>query len=195
MNLKRGFRRITLLLSILVGIICAGTTIGILIDKRSSALRQLAKCEEEFRMSIPVEDPNGRPAGWPELSLEKYPSYSDYLHELSTFLVIYRNTKLSVLSGEEDKKYRQEHNIPPDSTDRFYTEEAMKFIRKYGSCVEKAGLLMGARNSYWASLSTNEFIGLLVLTGLGCAIAGFCGVWLVYGLIKWLVLGFYVDTS
>ncbi len=191
MNPKRGFRRIALVLAILVGIVCAGTALGMLINKRSSALRHLAKCEEEFFGSIPVAGPNERPKGWPEWS--KYPSYSDYLQELSTFLFI-AQLNLPLLSGEEDKKYREEHNIPPDSTDRFYTDEAMKIVRKYGTCFEKARLLREAY-SFWASLSTSKFISLLVLTGLGCAIGGFCGVWFVYKLIKWLVLGFCVDTS
>ena len=191
MNLKRGFRRITLILAILVGIVCGGTAIGMLIDKRSSALRHLAKCEEEFIGSIPVADPNERPAGWPEWSSAT--SYSEHLQKLSRFLFVVQ-VNLPLLSGGEDKKYREEHNIPPGNTDRFYTDEAMKIVRKYGTCFEKARLLMDAY-SFWASLSTSEFIGLLVLTGLGSAIAGFFGVWLVYRLIKWLVLGFYVDTG
>ena len=193
MNLKSGFRRITLILAILVGIICGGTAIGILMDKRSSAIRHLAQCEKEFSKSIPVGDPNERPAGWPKWSSEKYSSYSNYLHHVSSFLFsVWIN--LPLLYGEEDKKYREEHNIPPDSTDRFYTDEAIKIVRKYGECFEKSRLLMSAY-SFWASLSTSGFIGLLVLMSLGCAIAGFCGTWFVYGIISWMVFGFQQDIG
>ncbi len=60
----------------------------------------------------------------------------------------------------------------------------------------------GYADASWIMLSTNKFVGLLVLAGLGSAIAGFCGVWLsyflvgpVYELIKWLKLGFRIDTG
>ena len=193
MNLKRGFRRIMLILAILVGIICGGTSIGILMDKRNSALTHLAECEKEFLGSIPVGDPNERPAGWPEWSSEKYSSFSNYLQHVSSFLFTVR-INLPLLYGEEHEKYVEEHNIPPDSTDRFYNDEAMKIVRKYGKCFEKSRLLMSAY-SFWASLSTSGFIGLFVLMSLGCAIAGFCGTWLVYGIISWLVVGFHQDIG
>jgi len=132
MNLKRGFRRIVLILATLAGIICGVTAFEMQIDKRSSALRHLAECKNEFVLSIPVGE---KPAGW-----ERYTSSSV---ELSLFLY---NTYLNLpmLSGEEDKKYREEHNIPPDSPNRFYTDESVEFMRKYGSCVKKAESLIWA---------------------------------------------------
>lgn len=56
--------------------------------------------------------------------------------------------------------------------------------------VEQEGRLEQARNNFWAKLSIIQAFATCVLTG----IAGFCGVWLVYKLIEWLVLGFYVHT-
>jgi len=57
--------------------------------------------------------------------------------------------------------------------------------------VEQKGRLEQARNDFWAKLSIIQAFAICVLTG----IAGFCGVWLVYKLIEWLVLGFCVDTG
>ena len=195
MNLKCGFRRITLVSAILVAIICGGTSIGILIDKRSSALRHLAKCEEEFRESIPAMT-NGRPAGWPEWarwpewSPERHSSFSDYLYELSMFLFVAQVNLPRVYREryEEEKKYKEEHNIPFDSTDRFYTDEAMKTMRKYGTCFKKAGSLLNAHDSCPAVLP-------IVLISLGFAIAGFCCTWFIFGIVRWLVVGFHQDIG
>jgi len=57
--------------------------------------------------------------------------------------------------------------------------------------VEQEERLEQARNNFWAKFSIIQSFAICVLTG----IAGFCGVWLVYKLIEWLVLGFYVDTG
>ena len=196
MNLKCGFRRVTLVFAVLVGIICGGTAIGMLIYERNSALRHLDKCEKEFIGSVPVAGPNERPAGWPEWSSES--SYSDYLQELSTYLFL-KQLNLPWVPLEEEKKYKEEHEIPQDRRGPFLTEEGMKFMRTYGKCIEKARLLMVARSSFGAGLSTSE----IVLIGLGCAIAGFCGIWLVYGIIGclvvplvfWVSKGFRKDTG
>lgn len=197
MNLRRGFRRITLILAILVGIICGTTAIGMLIEKRSSELRHLDECEKEFIGSIPVADPNERPAGWPKWNSDEQ-SRSDYLKKLSIYLSN-KYWNLPVLYGEEDKKYREEHNIPPDSTKRFYTEESTKFMETYGNCVKKAHLLIDAQYTRWATMPSYS----LVLTGFCYAIGGFCGTWLVYGIIGYLVIplvfwvskGFHKDTG
>ncbi len=200
-NLRRGFRRITLLLAIVAAVICGSIAIFALIDKRVSSQKHLYKCEMEFTDSIPVADPNEMPAGWPKWSSERWPSYSDYQLKLSLFLSTI-NANLPLLTGEEDKKFREEHNVPPDSTDRFYPEEAVKFREKYGSCIEKADLLIDAYN-FWVGLSAKQFISLLVLGSLGCAIAGFCGIWAIYGLLRWAIIpivrwattGFRIDTQ
>ena len=194
MNVEKGLKRLTLFLSILIGVICGGIAIGLLIDKRSSALRHLAKCENEFSRSIPPQDPNERSIYWPKYSSEKYSSLSDYYFHLSMNLMLVREN-LPLLYGEEDRKYREEHNIPPDNTKRFYTDEAVEILRTYSKCIEKAGLLWDAHRSFWASLSTIVFIGMLVLAGLGSTLAGFCGVWLIYKLLEWLVIGFRNEKS
>ncbi len=200
-NLRRGFRRLTLLLAIVVALICVCIAVASFGYNRIRSQNHLSYCENELFKTIPVEDPNERPAGWPRRSSERWPSYSDYQLELSLFLDTI-NANLPLLTGEEDKKYREEHNVPPDSTDRFYTEEAVKFREKYGSCFEKARLLIHAHN-FWVGLSAKQFISLLVLGGLGCAIAGFCGIWAIYGLlrwaiiptIRWVIIGFRADTG
>ena len=104
-NLRRGFRRITLLLAIVAAVICGSIAIFALIDKRVSSQKHLYKCEMEFTDSIPVAYPNERPAGWPKWSSERWPSYSDYQLKLSLFLSTI-NDNLPLLTGEEVKKYK-----------------------------------------------------------------------------------------
>jgi len=164
MNPKHGFQRITLILAILVGIICGYISVSMLIDKRSTALSQLAECELEFMESI-----RGKPIRY-EWTEGK--SHSEYLQELCIVLI-----------------------------NRRYPRPDAKFMSEYGVSCEKAVLLMGA-HSYWTHLSTNEFIGLVVLIGFGCAIGGFCSTWFVYGIIRlvfvplvcWVIRGFHQDT-
>ncbi len=58
-----------------------------------------------------------------------------------------------------------------------------------------------SEESFWATLSKESLVGLCALAGIVAAVAGFCGVWtgyfvvrLVNKIIKWLILGFRVDT-
>jgi len=77
-----------------------------------------------------------------------------------------------------------------------------KFMNEYGLAFEKALLLRRAYN-YWATISTNEFIGLVVLIGFGCTIGSFCSTWFVYVIIRsvfvplvyWVIRGFHQDTG
>lgn len=160
MNLRRGLRRITLILAILVGIICGTTAIGMLIEKRSSALRRLAECEAELVESIQVEYPNERPVGWLQWSSESGPPPSDYLEKLSWSILV---TRVNL------------------------------------TCCIKAATLINAHKRFVVGLSMNE----IVLIGLGCAIAGFCGIWLLYAIIDclvvplvfWVSKGFHKDSG
>ena len=186
MNLKCGFRRITLVVSILVFIICVSITIGILMSKRSSALRHLANCEKEFLDSIPVMNLTASGV-WPIWSPERQ-SYSEYLLELGmSFENIF--AYLPVRTGEEDKKYREEHNIPPDSSARFYTDESMKIVRRFRTCIDKFRLFQIAY--YTRQLP----VGLIFLMSFGCGAAGFISTWLVYGIVCFVIKGFYNDTG
>ncbi len=156
MNLRRGLRRITLILAILVGIICGTTAIGMLIEKRSFGISHIIKCTAELAGTIRAEypDPNERPVGWLKWSSKSDPPPLDYLEKLSWSIVA---TQVNL------------------------------------NCCIKAATLIDAhkRFGFVVGLSTNE----IDLIGLGCAIAGFCGIWLLYATIVWVSKGFHRDTG
>ncbi len=175
-NLKRGFRRITLLLAIVTAVICVCIAVESARYKRIRSQNHLSYCERELVKKI-KEIPKPIPDDWPSWSSEEV--VSDYLQKLSRFL-LQKQANLHLLTTDEAKNFRD----------------------KYGSCVEKARSLLGAYN-FWVKLSTKQVIGLLVLIGLGCAIAGFCGIWAIYGLLRWAIIpivrwattGFHIDTQ
>ena len=167
-NRRRGFRRITLLIAIVVAVICGSVAVANFRYNRIRSQNHVWHCETEFLSSIPViTDPNER-AFWPdpELDIRKY---CDQCY----WVLAVKFLSLSTLKGDE---------------------ESMRFKNKCSKCFEKAQSLKDARD-FWSELSTIGYQCLLVLGGLGCAIAGFFGVWVIYGLLYWLIKGFYIDTG
>ena len=161
MNLRRGFRRITLLLAIVAAVICGYVAIESAGDIRISSQNFLSWCERELVEEI-KEIPKPIPDDWPRRSSDEV--VSDYLLKLSRFL-LQKEGNLHLLTTDEAKNFRD----------------------KYGACVKKAGWVLGAYD-FWVNLSEKQFIGLVVLIGLGCAIAGFCGMWTMYGLLRWVII-------
>jgi len=54
----------------------------------------------------------------------------------------------------------------------------------------KQSEIANAEKNFWLNSSTGEVSGMSILAGLIAAAIGFCVIWLIYYLIKWLILGF-----
>ena len=127
-NLKRGFRRITLLSAIVVAVICGVCIVSEVVYERDFVER----CERQL----------------------------EYFKD----------------AAETGK-----HNISQSDVMR------------------QARLLDKAENTFWAKLSTGQVVVLCVLAGIG----GFCGIWAIYGLLRWAIIpivrwattGFRIDTQ
>ena len=184
MNIKRGFRRITLVLAIPVSVICWFVGMWITIDKRSSALIHLSLCYDEFSRSIPVAEPNERPVGWPYRSSYGDLSDSDYLLKLYRFLESKHNNVPGPPPG-----------LPLSSEEAKKVEEYMEFFNIYDTCLKKGRSYRHAYYNFWSRIRPSVFVGICVSASLGSALAGFCGVWLTCKILEWIVVGFRDDKS
>jgi hypothetical protein len=66
-----------------------------------------------------------------------------------------------------------------------FPKEELKKIR-----VRDAEELKDLRKGFWVTLSRWQLLGLYIIGGLAGGAVGFYGVWLIYYLIEWLILGF-----
>lgn len=183
MNLKRGFRRITLLLAIVSGIFCA--SIGVLIvfiahDCAETTLR-LEEAAAQLAANSKTEKQNWRDDPVIE-DTNKLPSKRTITTE-------------ELFSTEELEKdqWVPESAVPVSITKEQALAELLR--RKAKRMAEAEQRIAKLKKGFWVNLSPGGLVGLYVLAGMGGAVTGFCGIWLVHYLLEWLVLGFCGDKS
>lgn len=178
MNLRRGFRRITLVLAITAAIIGACGVTGTIVRKRITDQAHLSECSLALTEEL-AKVPGPRPHGWPDADINNVRTKLDFVERL--------DLPIHWFLWDRFINYRYRFNT---------IEEAEAFMDKYGPSFEKARTVLDAYNS-WAGCSTKDFILKIVLIGFVSAASGFCGVWVVYfgvllihRLVKWVKLGF-----
>lgn len=156
MNWRRGFRRITLVLSIIAAICCA--TFGVfVVNGESQTARYYLESKHKIYENSWGLDIFDRVAADTDKNAEKFYYFSDPNASIAFDL-----STMASIPKEELKKMR----------------------------IRDAEELKDLRKGFWVTLSRWQLLGLYIISGLAGGAVGFYGVWLVYHLIEWLILGF-----
>lgn len=162
MNWKRGFRRITLVLAIVVGLLSAFCAVTIVTTEYKTRQQVLQNTRFDYLNKYGIETIEKK-YGLKFLPDEPTKAEVDaYKTELEKRRMELKNKR--TLSSQELLE------LWPD------TEE-----------------LLDLEKGFWVNLSTAGFVGLCVSIGLGAAVVGYCGIWLIYYFVEWLIRGFADD--
>jgi hypothetical protein len=156
MNWRRGFRRITLAMSITAAICCATIGVFVVSDEKQMATGYLDWKHENYekRWGLDIFD---RVAAETDKNMEKFYYFDDPNASIAFDL-----STMASIPKEELKKMR----------------------------IRDAEELKDLRKGFWVTLSRWQLLGLYIISSLAGGAVGFYGVWLVYYLIEWLILGF-----
>ncbi|MDD5326349.1 MAG: hypothetical protein PHY02_00875 [Phycisphaerae bacterium] len=179
MNLKRGFWRITLVLSVVGAIFCAFCAVGLVLDERDNARSYLQWKEGQYKEKYGILPPKalkGLDFSVPPDEFKKEGERKT-LDEMATTPKKKWMPKSAVLVKEP-----RGQGMFSDLVQQTAEEE----IREL-------------RNGFWVNLSEERMESICVLAFLAGGVIGFfctlVTIWLVglsvYKLIRWIVLGFY----
>ena len=179
MNWKRGFKRITHVVAIVIAVACGVIAVPLPFQWRNDVDKQQWYDADERWRNI-VEKSGMGPLEYLNLCAEERVAH-DYNMSYSDI------TQLIVNDGK----------LPDGKNPRIEVNQIIRRnINDFSEKLEKQ-----KKESFWYRLSTNELIAMVVLYGLGVVVAGYVGAWLIlwYGglaifvFIHWLVLGFRED--
>lgn len=174
MNLRRGFWRITLVLSVVSAIFCAFCAIGLVLDERDSARSYLQWKEGQYKEKYGVLPPKALKDL--DFSVPDEPKKKG------------ERTTLDKMATTPKEEWMPKSAVPVDIFDRIVEEQRI---------AEEE--LRGLRNGFWVNLSEEGMESICVLAFLVGGAVGFLGTWVaiwfvglaIYELIRWIVLGFY----
>jgi len=185
MNVERGFRRITLLLSIVVGLGIWLISSFIIFSVWEDEHLQYNKCEEDYdniQWFWSVWDANGWDVG--NRSVIQHLLDSKDAYKLAPFK---KRDETIYLKPEQVfpgiKKSVLEN--PPDFLNWTAQNSKSKALKEAREKVR--------RHRKWGNKKISEMIALSVVTGLPIGAAGFIVIWLIFFLLRWLVRGFCGD--
>jgi hypothetical protein len=158
MNWKRGFKRITHVVAIVIAVACG------IIAGFSPVQQYRSACSSSWRLKaqLVIRQPTEKDLA----DFEKWQQDNKVIIDPNSYCII------------------------PDSAD---DQTLMTVCNDYPE---------RQRFIYWKNLPKIKLIGMVVLYGLGGAVAGYVGIWVIWYiglanfiLIRWLVLGFREDKS
>lgn len=101
-------------------------------------------------------------------------------------------------SAQSYLRHKQElyKNRPKWMDDPIISEKPEGLINRLEELVPKATAkeLKELEKGFWVNLSRRKLVGLCVSAGLGAAVITYCGIWLIYYFVEWLILGFCEDN-
>jgi|GEM_PF-2530395 len=166
-NFRQGFRRVTIVLSILVGLLSSLIQIPFIISAQDNVQRHQRQLEYFLSNIKPMTIKGFR---------SKYPGYND-INDLDLSKRMYERFHFKFIPEPPERFVIDDYSRGCDLLD----------VVNQQKCLEEA------KNDFWATLSPVQASALCILVG----IAGFCGVWIIYfvvllihRLVMWVSLGF-----
>lgn len=215
MNWKRGFKRITICIAVVTGVICAIFSIGLILYMHGDARSYLKWTQDNYIKEynpcklekITVE--NGGKTKYKCMNIvefrQHYPSYDDVA---DTYLAATLHSKyysdlpytefavafLGITKPPEgfvlDKPKSNINFVPVSITPE---EAAAELLRRRVKRADFEERIAELEKGFWVNLSKGGLTGLCILAALGGGLIGFCAVWLLYKPLEWAILGFCED--